>query len=223
MKETIMKTSKTLRLIGTLIASVTLAGAAQASDNPAMDAEVFAINNGWAHIKYEIKSSGTQFAALEALGAKAAAVSAKYPGHAEPLMWEGIVRSEEAAVAPTFKKLGFANKARDLLIKGFRIDPHAGKGGLAMSIGVLYYRVPGFPIAFGSTPKAEQFLKAGLTNDPGGLDSNFFYGDFLASEGRKAQAKTYLQRALSAPRDTSRPVWDAGRRVEVRALLAKLG
>jgi tetratricopeptide (TPR) repeat protein len=223
MKEVIVNPLKSIRAFGVIIASLVLASTAHASDNPAMDAEVFAINNGWAHIKYQVKGSNAQFAALEALGAKAAAVSAKYPGHAEPLMWEGIVRSEEAAVASTLKKLGYATTARNLLLKGFKIDPHAGKGGLAMSIGVLYYRVPGFPIAFGSTPKAEQFLKAGLTNDPNGLDSNFFYGDFLNSEGKKALAKTYLQKALNAPHDASRPVWDAGRRAEVRALLAKIG
>jgi tetratricopeptide (TPR) repeat protein len=213
---------KSLRTFGLVVAGLLMSGTAMASDNPAMDAEVLAINNGWAHIKYQVKGEGAQFNALEALGAKAAAVSAKYPGHAEPLMWEGIVRSEEAAVASTFKKLGYATKARDLLSKGFRIDPHAGKGGLAMSLGVLYYRVPGFPVAFGSTTKAEQFLKAGLTNDPNGLDSNFFYGDFLKSQGKDAQAKTYLQRALNAPHDASRPVWDSGRRAEVRALLAKI-
>jgi Tfp pilus assembly protein PilF len=121
------------------------------------------------------------------------------------------------------KKLNYATKARDLLVKGFKLDPHAGKGGLAMSLGVLYYRVPGFPIGFGNTTKAEQFLKAGLTNDPNGLDSNFFYGDFLKAQGKNDQAKTYLKKALNAPHDSRRPVWDAGRRTEVRALLAKIG
>jgi tetratricopeptide (TPR) repeat protein len=223
MKENEMKTSGKMRIAGMLLASVLALSGAQASGNPAMDAEVMAINNGWAHIKYEVKGSSAQYAALDALGAKAAAVSAKYPGQADPLMWEGIVRSEEAAVASTLKKLGFATKARDLLIKGFKLDPHAGKGGLAMSLGVLYYRVPGFPIGFGNTAKAEQFLKAGLTNDPGGLDSNFFYGDFLKEQGKKDQAKIYLKKALNAPHDSRRPVWDAGRRAEVRALLEKLG
>ena len=32
-----------------------------------------------------------------------------------------------------------------------------------------------------------------------------------------------LQRALQAPANPARPVWDAGRRAEVRSLLAKLG
>ncbi len=218
-----MKITRKFGAIGILAAGLALFGTAQASDNDVMDAEVFAINNGWAHIKYQVRGESAQFAALDALGTKAAAVSARYPGHAEPLMWEGIVRSEEAAVASTFKKLGFATKARDLLLKAFKLDPHAGKGGLAMSLGVLYYRVPGFPIAFGSTQKAEQFLRAGLTNDPNGLDSNFFYGDFLKAQGKNALAKTYLQRALNAPHDPSRPVWDAGRRAEVRTLLAKIG
>jgi len=140
-----MNSLNTLRTIGVVIASLFFSSTAYASGNPAMDAEVLAINNGWAHIKYQVKGDSAQFAALELLGAKAAAVSAKYPGHAEPLMWEGIVRSEEAAVASTFKKLGFATKARDLLSRAFKLDPHAGKGGLAMSwacftIGCLAFR-----------------------------------------------------------------------------------
>jgi hypothetical protein len=33
--------------------------------------------------------------------------------------------------------------------------------------------------------------------------------------------RTVLTHALSAPHDSNRPVWDVGRRAEVRALLAK--
>jgi len=49
-----------------------------------------------------------------------------------------------------------------------------------------------------------------------------FYGDFLAQEGDNARARQFLTRALQAPANADRPVWDAGRRAEVRALLAKL-
>jgi hypothetical protein len=217
-----MSFAKTIRLFGNCALAIALTGTAYASNNPTMDAEVMAINNGWAHIKYQVKGADQQYRELDALAVKAAAVAAKYPGEAEPLLWAGIARSEEAAVASTFKKLGYAKMARDLLLMAYKKDPHAAKGGLAMSLGVLYYRVPGFPIAFGSTSKAEALLKAGLTNDPGGLDSNFFYGDFLKSEGKNALAKTYLERALNAPYDPNRPVWDAGRRAEVRTLLAKI-
>ena len=193
-----------------------------AADPASMDSEVMRINNGWAHIRYEVKNKNAQYAQLGALAVQAKAVVDHYPGRAEPLLWQGIVVSEEAARASTLKQLGLATAARDILSRAYKINPKVADGGAAMSLGVLYYRVPGWPIGFGSTAKARTYFQQALAQDPKGLDNNFFYGDFLASEGNKAQAKVYLQRALQAPRNNERPVWDAGRRAEVRALLAKL-
>lgn len=198
-------------------------GIAHASDDPQMDAQVQRINNEWARIKYTVKSKDAQWTQLAALEKQAAAVAAKYPGKAEPLLWQGIVTSEEAAVASTFKQLGLANAARSVLQKAYAIDPKAASGGVAMSLGVLYYKVPGWPIAFGNAGKAKSFLQASLAADPNGMDANWFYGDYLAAQGQKGAAKTYLQKALRAPADPSRPIWDAGRRGEIRSLLAKLG
>ena len=77
-----------------------------------------------------------------------------------------------------------------------------------MSLGVLYYKVPGWPLGFGSTAKARASFQRALLQDPKGLDNNYFYGDFLAQEGNKASARQYLQRALQAPTNPDRPVWD---------------
>lgn len=210
----------------TLMAGIALcavAGPALASDNPAMDADVLRINNAWAHIRYQVKDRGAQYNQLAALEGQAHQVVAKYPGKAEPLLWEGIVVSEEAARASTLKQLGLATRARDILSKAYAINPKVADGGAAMSLGVLYYKVPGWPIGFGSTAKARNYFQQALAQDPRGLDNNFFYGDFLAQEGDKAHARQFLQRALQAPANPARPVWDAGRRAEVRTLLAKLG
>jgi tetratricopeptide (TPR) repeat protein len=207
----------------TALGLASLAAPAVASDNPEMDADVMRINNSWAHIRYQVKDRNAQYRQLAALEGQALQVVQKYPGKAEPLLWEGIVVSEEAARASTFKQLGLATRARDILAKAYAINPKVADGGAAMSLGVLYYKVPGWPIGFGSTAKARAYFQKALLQDPKGLDNNFFYGDFLAQEGEKAKAKQFLQRALEAPTNTDRPVWDAGRRAEVRALLAKLG
>jgi uncharacterized protein (TIGR02996 family) len=132
------------------------------------------------------------------------------------------VTSEEAAQASMFQKLGLARAARDILERARAINPRAANGGVLMSLGVLYYRVPGFPIGFGDTKKARSYLQAALQMDPNGLDSNFFYADFLHEQGDKAGARAHLLRALKAPASPARPVWDAGRRAEARALLAKI-
>lgn len=213
---------KTLGLLGAALASLLASNVAQASTDPAMDAQVDAINNDWARIKYTVKGGDAQFRQIDALAGRAAAVVARYPGRAEPLLWHGIVTSEEAAMAGVFRQLGLANSARDILLKAEKIDPKASNGGVAMSLGVLYYKVPGFPIGFGSSDKARRYLQTALAMNPEGLDANFFYADYLVAQGKKADAKPYLDRALRAAVDPHRPAWDAGRRAEVRTLLAKV-
>ncbi len=183
--------------------------------------EVKAINDGWAHISYEVRGSSHQTMALDKLSGQAAAVVARYPNQAEPLLWQGIVVSEQANRANFFHKLGLATRARDILAKAYALDPRAANGGVAMSLAVLYYKVPGSPIGFGDKAKAKRLLKEALAMDPDGLDANYFYGDFLLDQGDTSGAPAFLQKALRAPHDPARPVWDAGRRREVQALLAK--
>jgi len=207
------------RLSLTATIAAVMISAAPAIAVAGVSEDVKSINDGWAHIVYEVRGSSTQTKALDALAKQAAQLVARYPGKAEPLLWQGIVTSEQANRANIFHKLGLATKARDIIARAYAIDPHAAKGGAAMSLGVLYYKVPGSPIGFGDKDKAKRLLKEGLAQDPAGLDSNYFYGDYLLDQGDKAGARSFLQKALRAPHDAARPVWDAGRRREVQALL----
>lgn len=183
--------------------------------------DVKSVNDGWAHIVYEVRGSSTQTKALDALAKQAAVIVARNPGKAEPLLWQGIVTSEQANRANFLHKLGLATKARDIIARAYAINPRVANGGAAMSLGVLYFKVPGSPIGFGDDDKARKLLKEALALDPGGLDANYFYGDFLLDQGDAKGARSFLQKALRAPHDMARPVWDAGRRREVQALLAK--
>lgn len=189
----------------------------------AMPEDVKAINDGWARISYQMKGSSHQTTALDQLAHQADVIVARYPGQAEPLLWQGIVVSEQANRANFFHKLGLATRARDILARAYKINPKAGNGGAAMSLGVLYYKVPGSPIGFGDDAKARQLLQQALALDPNGLDANYFWGDFLYDQGDKVGAKAALLKALRAPHDPNRTVWDAGRRGEVQALLKKVG
>ena len=125
-------------------------------------------------------------------------------------------------MAPIIHKLGFASTARKLFEQAEAIGGAGPDGAVAMCLGVIYYKVPGFPMGFGNVDKARRYLETALTKSPDGLDANFFYGDFLIKRGEKDKARTVLTHALSVPHDSNRPVWDAGRRAEVRALLAKI-
>ncbi len=77
-------------------------------------------------------------------------------------------------------------------------------------------------MGFGDDEKAEQLLKQALAINPTGIDPNFFYGDFLLDQGRKAEAKGYLEKALAAPPRPGRELADQGRRIEIRDRLDKL-
>ncbi|WP_374413615.1 tetratricopeptide repeat protein [Novosphingobium colocasiae] len=188
-----------------------------------MASDVKALQDGWAHMTYEVKGGTPQAKALDQLARQADAMLARYPGRAEPLLWVGIVASERANRASIFRKLSYATKARDLIARAYTIDPQAAGGGVALTLGVLYYKVPGSPFAWGDDERAGKLLRQALALDPDGLDANYFYGDYLLAQGDKPGARSHFQRALRAPRDASRPVWDAGRRRDLRNLIAKAG
>ncbi len=211
------------RLAAAVVAGMLALGTpvARASDNAAMDGDIRHLEHEWARIVYQVKDSDTQLSQIDALNKEAVTIVQRYPDRAEPLIWNGIVASEEAAIASIFTALGYAKDARALFEKAEKIDPKALDGAVPMSLGTLYYRVPGFPVGFGDNDKARRFLEQAMAQNPDGLDSNYFYGDFLLQQGEYDKAKHVLAHALEAPVTVDRPVWDAGRRAEVRALLGK--
>jgi tetratricopeptide (TPR) repeat protein len=196
--------------------------AALAADPSPMDAELRPIESEWARITYQVTDGDEKEKQLQGLADAASGVTARYPNRAEPIIWEGVIASSEARYAGPFGALGFAKRARDLFEKAGRLDYSALDGAVPTSLGALYYMVPGFPLGFGDNGKARRYLEQGVEISPRGLDSNFFYGDFLYRTGQYGKAAAVLKQALDAPADRERPVWDAGRRAEIRMLLAKV-
>lgn len=199
-----------------------LSGGVAHADQARPDDGLHHIETEWARIVYRVKGHDEQVHAIEALQQEAADYVAAHPGDARALLWEGIVTSEHAAIASVFHQLGLAKDARDIFNKALSIDPSGVDGAAQMSLGVLYYRVPGFPIGFGDDDLARKDLLFALSKAPAGLDANYFYGDFLVEQGDYEQARKVLSRALEAPVDNDRPIWDAGRRAEVKELIAKV-
>jgi len=195
---------------------------ARAADQSPMAVEIRRIDNEWARIAYQLSNADEQERQMRALAAEAAALVARYPDRAEPLIWEGIVTSSEAKYVGGLSALGLAKDARDMFERAGRIDYRAVDGAVPTSLGALYYKVPGFPLSFGDNTRARQYLEQGVQICPDCLDANFFYADFLFGEGEYAKAATVLKHALNAPADAGRPVWDAGRRAEIRSLLSEV-
>lgn len=177
------------------------------------------IQDQWAEIKYRVPEK-QQAERYHALAEQARQLI--QPGHAEALIWQGIVLSSEAGAKGGMGALSIAKSAKQQLETALKIDDQALGGSAYTSLGSLYYKVPGWPIGFGDKKRAEEMLKKALSINPTGIDPNYFYADYLAERERFAEAMHHLEIALKAPPRPGRELADSGRRQEVHALLAKV-
>jgi uncharacterized lipoprotein YddW (UPF0748 family) len=65
-------------------------------------------------------------------------------------------------------------------------------------------------------------LEKAMLINPNGIDSNYFYGEFLFDEKEYIKAKQYLTHALQAADREERPLADEFRRIEINQLMAKV-
>jgi tetratricopeptide (TPR) repeat protein len=176
------------------------------------------IQQSWAHIQYELPQE-QRTAAFEKLAAQASTFTQERQNVAEAWIWAGIVTSSWAGAQGGLGALSKVKEAKADLEKALALDPKALQGSAYTSLGALYDRVPGWPIGFGDSDKAEQLLKQALQMNPNGIDSLYFWGDHLYRQKRYGEAKAALQKALLAAPRPGRESADAGRRKEIETLL----
>jgi tetratricopeptide (TPR) repeat protein len=185
-----------------------------------MDDAVTELQREWEVVRYQVPAAD-KLPRWEALAAKAHTVSAQYATHSEPLIWEGIILSTWAGDKGGLGALGLVKDAKKLYEKAIEINPQALDGSAYSSLGVLYFKVPGWPVGFGDKDKAKTLLEKALQINPQGIDPNFFYAEYLIETKQPRVAVTYLEKALNAPARSGRQIADAGRREEVLTLLKK--
>ncbi|WP_342066642.1 tetratricopeptide repeat protein [Achromobacter kerstersii] len=190
--------------------------AASAPDD--LDQGIRALQNDWAVIQYQTPANQRE-TRFETLAQQAHALTERFAAKAEPHIWEGIILSSWAGAKGGLGALGLAKQAKAEYETAIQIDSKALGGSALNSLGVLYYKVPGWPVGFGDNKKAEALLQQALAINPDGIDANYFYADYLIYRNRKPEAIPYLEKALKAPPRPGRDVADAGRKQEARALL----
>jgi tetratricopeptide (TPR) repeat protein len=179
------------------------------------------LQSDWAVANYQLKGKA-QIKAFEALIDKSDASLISNPNDAEIQVWTGIIKSTFAGAKGGLGVLGLAKAAKANLEKAIEIDGTVLSGSAYTSIGVLYNSVPDWPIGFGDKKKSSKNLKRGLELNPTGIDSNYFYADYLVSRKKYLDAKAYFDKALQAAPRAGREVADSGRRKEIELALASI-
>lgn len=175
----------------------------------------------WAVANYQLADKA-QLEAFVNLESDAERFIAAYPEDVEGWIWSGIIKSTYAGAKGGLGALGLAKAARKDLERALEIDARAMNGSAYTSLGTLYFNVPGWPVGFGSDKKAEQMLRKGLEINPDGIDSNYFYAEFLRDQGKLEEARTFYTKAKGAAPRPGRPVADQGRQQEIAAALDAL-
>jgi tetratricopeptide (TPR) repeat protein len=186
-----------------------------------LDTDVQHLQQRWAEVNYQLDGN-TQLSAFEQLVADADKIVAANPGAAEALIWSGIIKSTYAGAKGGLGALSLAKASKADLEQALELNPEALQGSAYTSLGALYYSVPGWPIGFGDDDKAEELLKQALKLNPDGIDTNYFYADFLIAEHEYAAARTYLLKAQQAAPRPGRTLADSGRQQEISAKLQEL-
>jgi tetratricopeptide (TPR) repeat protein len=175
----------------------------------------------WAKAQYELKDKAQDKAFLSLID-QAQQYATDYPDSAEIWVWKGIISSSYAGVKGGLGALLLVKKAKVDFEQSMSIDDMALMGSAYTSLGTLYFKVPSWPIAFGNDDKAQNLLTKALTINPKGIDSNYFYAQYLVEQDEYAQAEQYLLKAQTAPARPNRPLADKGRQQEIAVLLASV-
>jgi tetratricopeptide (TPR) repeat protein len=214
-----MKTSTrfTKSLVLTLAAGWLCAGSVRAD----LAGDVQHLQQRWAEVNYQLEGK-TQLSAFEQLVADADRITAAHPDAAEALIWSGIIKSTYAGAKGGLGALSLAKASKADLEQALDINPDALQGSAYTSLGALYYSVPGWPVGFGDDDKAQALLEQALTLNPEGIDSNYFYANYLITEHKYDEARAYLLKAQQAAPRPGRALADSGRQQEIAEILREI-
>jgi len=210
------KQLKKLVVISMLLIATGISGTGQAST--ATLPEVRQIQLEWSKLYFLEEFAHKNYKALQTLARKANRFSQANPQSAEALTWDAIVLSTLAEKKGGIGALSLVKEAKKKLEAAEKIDPTVLGGSVYASLATLYWKVPGWPIGFGSDSKAEQYFKKALRLNPDQLDVNYFYADYLADNNEIELALQHLDKAINAPKLEGRPVADKGRRAQAGKL-----
>lgn len=175
-----------------------------------------------AEIRYEVTAiehgKADKAEAFDRLVVRADALAREFPKRPEPRVWKGIALSASAK-HKGLSALSAVKEARSLLEAALAMDEAVAGPVAHNALGMLFHKVPGWPVSFGDDRKAEEHFRKAV-GASSCLDTHYRYGEFLMDEGRRDEARKHLERALAFP-DRPGHAEDAMKKEEIRALLGR--
>ena len=181
---------------------------------------IASLESAWAQAYYQT-SEHQQQQQYPLLLEKANNLARQYPNAAEPKIWQATILATSASLQPSLSALATLKEAKILLEEAIQLNPKALDGAAYVTLGTLYYMVPGWPISFGDPQMAEQLLKTSLHLNPNGIDANYFYGDYLLQHGRIHEAEHYFSKAVQLPIRKQQPLADSRLQQDAKLALIK--
>lgn len=180
--------------------------------------DVTQLQANWAVANYSLKDDA-QKNAFEVLLKQAETAVMANTESVDVLIWQGVIKASYAGIKGGLSALSLVKSAKVDFEKALTMDEMALQGSSYTNLGVLYYKVPGWPIGFGDDGKAKKYLDKALTIDSAGIENNYFYADYLIDQREYAQAESYLLKAQHAAVRPNRPIADKGRQAEITSAL----
>ena len=193
---------------------------ASSSAHAAFNDELSALQQRWASARYQARGDEHKNQ-LQKLVDEADSFVKKYSDKADGYLWAGVIRGSLAEAINGMSALGIVKEAKTKLEKSIEIDPKAEDSYAFGVLGLMYARVPGWPLGFGDDKKAKELLKKGIEISPEGMNINYFYASYLFDKGDYKQAQTLIKKAEQATPPAPAEMW-SGRQKEIRELAEKI-
>lgn len=186
----------------------------------AFDDELSALQQRWAAARYQV-SGDERKKQLEKLIVEADSFAKRYSDKADGYLWAGIVRGSLAEAINGLGALSVVKEAKTQLEKAIAIDGKAEDSYAFGVLGLMYAKVPGWPVGFGDDKKGKELLQKGIEASPEGMNINYLYASYLVEQGEAKKAQPFIEKALRATPPAPAEMW-VGRQQEIRELAEKI-
>jgi tetratricopeptide (TPR) repeat protein len=157
------------------------------------------VNDEIKHIRFEVTniahSNLDKKQAYDLLLAKADNLIKEFPENDSFKIWKATILSSQAKFLG-LSALSNVKEARKILEKAVANDKLKTNATAYYMLGILYYKAPAWPVAFGNDKTSKKYFMEALKIEDN-MDTNFRYGEFLINQGETKEALKYLEKALS--------------------------